>query len=79
MPGIGAEQCWTAQGLIQLLSPENRKLKVMFAVFGGLGLFVFKSLNSHQFPKSFVYRITNTKKVQTRSLIRARLEGLLKE
>ncbi len=35
-----------------------------------------ESLNSHQFPRSFVYRIINTKKVQRRSLIRARLEGL---
>ncbi len=46
---------------------------------GGKELFVFKSLNSQQFPRSFVYRITYTKKVQTRSLIGARLEGLLIE
>jgi hypothetical protein len=60
--------------------PPKQKAQGDVCCFRGVGVvFVFKSLNSHQFPRSFVYRITKTKKVQTLSLIRARVEGLLKE
>jgi hypothetical protein len=77
MPGIGAEQSSRTH---TTPIPPKQKAQGDVCCFGGVGvLFVFYSLNSHHFPRSFVYRITNTKKVQTRSLIRARLEGLLKE